>query len=135
MKMRVLPILIASVFSAGACAVDQTSVRDDVTPAASQTLTMTHTQQLEYCERDLAKTLGVEQSSIQTIVAEPVTWRSGALGCPMLGKQYTQGQVSGFRIVLEVNEKKYSYHASANSTPFYCPRSSNRKPTPLYQDR
>jgi len=135
MKKRILPILIAAAFSSGACATDQTGVSDPITSASSQILTMSRAQQVEYCEQDLARTLGVERSSITTVTAEPVTWRSGALGCPIPGRQYTQGQVSGFRIVLKANEKKYSYHASKNGTPFYCSRPRNRKPTPLYQDR
>jgi len=134
-KKRVIPILLASALSVEACAIDQTNVRDAVTPAASQTLKMDRAQQIEYCEQDLAKKLGIERSSIKTVKAEQITWRSGALGCPIPGKHYTQGQVSGFRIVFEVNEKKYRYHASAHGTPFYCPRPRTKKPTPLFQDR
>ena len=103
--------------------------------AILNTLKLNQLETLKYCKQDLAQKLDIEQTSIKFIKYEDIVWSNGALGCPTLGKQYTQGQVPGLLIVLAVDDLKYSYHASNDGVPFYCPRPNYNKPTPLYQDK
>jgi len=135
MIKNALPILLAPIFSLQACASETISNLKTEAAATSQGQKLSLKQQIQKCEKDLANTLGVASDQIKTVSSEHVTWRSGALGCPSPGAQYTQGLVPGVRIVLEANGNRYSYHAHANGVPFYCPRPKNKKPTPLYQER
>lgn len=58
---------------------------------------------------------------IVVAVADEVTWRDAALGCPAKGMQYAQVLTPGFRIVLQYDGATYAYHAG-NGDPFYCAR-------------
>jgi hypothetical protein len=57
---------------------------------------------------------------IVVAVAEEVTWRDSALGCPMKDMQYMQVLTPGFRIVLEFEGTSYAYHSGAGGDPSYC---------------
>lgn len=74
---------------------------------------------------DLAERLGVEESSVTVVSAEPVTWPDGSLGCPEPDMMYTQALADGTLIILEVDGVTYEYHSGADSDPFYC-----ENPTP-----
>jgi len=77
------------------------------------------------------------ENPIVVAVAEEVTWRDSALGCPKKDMQYMQVLTSGFRIVLEFEGTTYAYHSGAGQDPFYCARpetpapSATPTPTPL----
>ena len=43
------------------------------------------------------------------VIAESVTWPDGSLGCPEPGMFYTQMVVPGYRIVFEVEGKRFDY--------------------------
>ena len=70
---------------------------------------------------DLATTLGVEESAVQVVSLEEVTWRDGSLGCASPGMMYTQALVEGTRMVLRVEGADYEYHAGGTKPPFHCP--------------
>jgi len=57
-------------------------------------------------------------------------WRSGALGCPEPGMNYTQALVPGALIILAVGKETHGYHAKLGGKPFYCP--SERAEEPVY---
>lgn len=76
---------------------------------------------VEQARADLAAHIDVEETSIEVVSAEPVTWSDGSLGCPEPGKFYTQALVEGSRVVLEHDETRYDYHAGADGEPFLCP--------------
>lgn len=78
-------------------------------------------QQLSLSKQDLADRLGVGADTIKIKIARQITWRSGALGCPKPGMSYTQAQVPGVLILLDVEGETYGYHAQTNQKPFYCP--------------
>lgn len=69
---------------------------------------------------DLASRLEVEDSSIETVSTEQVTWSDGSLGCPESGMSYTQALVEGSRTVLEHDGRFYDYHAGEDDEPFLC---------------
>ena len=62
---------------------------------------------------------------------QPVTWRSGALGCPRPEMSYTQALVPGILIILKAHDTVYRYHSKLAGQPFYCPRKRVEKPMPL----
>jgi len=79
-------------------------------------------EQISFSRKDLADRLGIELDSITLTAARQVTWRSGALGCPKPGMNYTQALVPGVLILLNVDDEAYGYHAKNDGKPFYCPR-------------
>ena len=129
MKKINLLAFIATAFSMQACMAEQTQPTVLETPKTKQL------ENVDFSKQDLAQTLGIKSSLIETVQYESIIWNNGALGCPKLGQQYTQGQLAGFRIVLKVNGTQYNYHASDKGVPFLCPKANIKKPTPLYQDR
>ncbi|MEZ4518087.1 MAG: hypothetical protein R3C44_15130 [Chloroflexota bacterium] len=69
---------------------------------------------------DLAGQLGIDESEITVIQAEPVTWSDGSLGCPQPDMMYTQALVDGAFIQLEVDGEVYNYHSGGDQTPLLC---------------
>lgn len=86
-------------------------------------------QQVDDAKTTLAKMLKADVSDIKLLQAKPVTWRSGALGCPETGKAYTMALVKGTLIVLGHNSKHYRFHAKQNGKAFYCPNERVEGPT------
>ena len=131
-------ILIAVLASLAAC----TSTEDQQSPGASQmdstnnietkqekleTL-ISPNEQIELAKKDLAQRLDVSPDSVVLSGARRVTWRSGALGCPEPGMNYTEALVSGSVIYLQVDNMTHAYHAKFGSKPFYCPRERVEQP-------
>jgi hypothetical protein len=84
--------------------------------------------QIEFSRKDLAQRLGIELDSVTLSGANPVNWRTGALGCPEPGMNYTQALAPGVLIYLRVGNEAYGYHAKPGGKPFYCPRERAEKP-------
>lgn len=74
----------------------------------------------EPARADLAGRLGVEESAIDVVSVESVTWSDGSLGCPQPGMVYTQALVEGSRVVLSHDDRFYDYHAGTDKQPFLC---------------
>lgn len=85
-------------------------------------------KQIIVARKDLAKRLDLDLDEVQLSGMTPVTWRSGALGCPQPNKQYTQALVPGVLIMLRVGNTPYRYHAIPSGEPFYCPDSMAESP-------
>ena len=84
--------------------------------------------QVEFAKKDLAQRLDVGVDSVELSGARYVTWRSGALGCPLLGMNYTQALVPGSVIYLKANDTLHAYHAKFAGEPFYCPKERVESP-------
>ena len=82
---------------------------------------MNPNEQIAFSKQDLATRLGLELEAIKISGATPVNWRSGALGCPKPGVNYTDVLVPGAWIVLKADSETYRYHAARGYEPFYCP--------------
>jgi hypothetical protein len=91
---------------------------------------MTLEEQIEFSKQDLATRLGLATEAIKVSGATSVTWRSGALGCPKPGMNYTDVLVPGIWIVLRVDGTTYRYHAAMGGQPFYCPDDLAQPPVP-----
>lgn len=79
----------------------------------------------ETARTDLATELDVLEEDLSIVLAERVTWRSGALGCEEEGMSYTQALVEGYRIRIEHDGKPYWYHGEEGGEPFYCAEPSD----------
>ncbi len=77
---------------------------------------------------DLAKRLDIPEDGVQVESARQVQWRSGAMGCPKKGMQYTQVVTPGFLIILEAGGDSFRYHAGMKKSPFLCPRERSQRP-------
>ena len=84
--------------------------------------------QIAFSKKDLAQRLDVPPESVELSGARQVTWRSGALGCPESGMNYTGALVPGSVIYLQVDNMIHAYHAKFGSKPFYCPRERVEQP-------
>ncbi len=85
-------------------------------------------EQIAYSKQDLATRLGLAMDEIKVSGATPVSWRSGALGCPKPGMSYTDALVPGIWIVLRVDQTTYRYHGKSGGQPFYCPNDRAEPP-------
>jgi len=83
---------------------------------------MNMNDQIEFSKNELAQRLGIDSESITLSGAHQVNWRSGALGCPEPGMNYTQALVPGALIAFKVSNEVHRYHAKHGGKPFYCPR-------------
>jgi len=92
-------------------------------PRQGITKKMNKQEQELFSREDLASRLNIplEQTSISGAIQ--VTWRSGALGCPKPGMNYTDALVPGVLIMVKVGNVPYRYHASPGGKPFHCPDS------------
>lgn len=84
--------------------------------------------QIEFSKKDLAQRLGIKLDSITLSDARQVNWRSGALGCPEPGMNYTQALVPGVLIILTIGNETHGYHAKHGGKPFYCHRARAEQP-------
>jgi hypothetical protein len=64
----------------------------------------------------LAAQLGLSVDQISVVSSEAVTWNDGCLGVVRMGVMCIQGQVPGFRIVLQANGKTYEYHTNQDGS-------------------
>ena len=107
----------------------ETSAQDETTLVKKP---MNLIGQVEFSIEDLAQRLDVPPDTIKVSGARQVTWRSGALGCPEPGMNYTDALVPGSVIYLQVDNAIHAYHGKIGSEPFYCPR--ERAEQPLLDD-
>lgn len=70
---------------------------------------------------DLAQREGVTPEDVSVVRVREVDWPDSALGCPEEGMAYTQVVVSGFQILLQVDERVFDYHAGSDGGVFLCP--------------
>lgn len=86
---------------------------------------------VQFAVADLANRLGIDDSAIEIVYVEAVTWPNGAMGCPQPGMAYTQVLVDGLRVVLSVDGVSYAYHSGGGGEPFLCEQNlSAREDTP-----
>ena len=77
---------------------------------------------VERARADLAGRLDVPVQEVTVVERVEKTWPDGSLGCPQPGMNYTQALVEGSLLVLEVDGKRYNYHAGGGRGYFLCER-------------
>ena len=75
---------------------------------------------VEMSRRDLAQKLGVPADDIVVQGIESATWTDSSLGCPDPGRNYSQVDVTGFRITLGHDRQQFLYHSDRKRV-FPCP--------------
>jgi hypothetical protein len=69
---------------------------------------------------DAADRAGVAPAAVTVAGWTPVTWSDGSLGCPQEGMGYTQVQVDGQLLVLQVDTALFQYHSRGGGPFAYC---------------
>lgn len=118
--------------SSGADQEATTAEHDVTTPALSDSdaSDMTYQDQLDAARADFAQRFEKSDDPFEVWEAVGVDWRSGALGCPKKGMNYTQSLVPGFLVVIRVGETEHHYHARRGDKPFFCPPGRVEEPAP-----
>jgi hypothetical protein len=75
---------------------------------------------IEAATADLIERLDAESASIEVVVAEPITWPDGRLGCSDFTLPYTLEPVEGYRVVIRHEGRLYHYHVGSDATPRLC---------------
>lgn len=91
---------------------------------------LTVKQQVDFAVGDLAARMDMDPHEIVFSGMTPVMWRSGAVGCPDPGINYTQALVGGVLIMLRIENRAYRYHGTPGGEPFYCPDDQAEPPVP-----
>lgn len=61
---------------------------------------------------------------------QAVTWRDGALGCPLPDRMYTQATVPGWLVLVTDGTRHATYHANRNGRWLLCPSDLVQRPLP-----
>lgn len=104
--LAVLPVVLS------ACGGSEGQAPPTVAPVAPTT----EPAAVEAVRRELAGRLGVAASSLKAVSVEPVAWPDASLGCPQEGYAYAQVVTPGYRVVMEHNGQRYTYHTKATAS-------------------
>jgi len=77
-------------------------------------------EQMERARRDLSRRLKLDLSEIRVVSVEPAEWPGGSLGCPAPERVYTLEIVPGYRLTLEAQGQRYTYHVDQGERLVYC---------------
>jgi hypothetical protein len=69
---------------------------------------------------DLTTELGADDSAVESVDVESVTWSDGSLGCASPGEMYTEATDDGHRITVVVDGETYEYHDGGKRDAFLC---------------
>ncbi len=72
---------------------------------------------------DVLERSGADIEDVKVIRAENIVWPDGSLGCAKPGEMYTQAQVQGYWVVLEVGGETYDYRVTENGYFNLCDQS------------
>jgi hypothetical protein len=96
-------------------------LRTDPTPAGSIPAALPPGgTDLERAIADVVRRTGADPTEVIVVADEAVTWRDAGIGCPQKGMQYLQVLTDGTRIVLELDGRRFNYHAGGRRDLFYC---------------
>lgn len=69
---------------------------------------------------DVSKRSGADISEVTLVKIEEVVWPDHSLGCPAPDVMYAQALVDGFRVVVKLEEKEYTYHTNGLRSFVWC---------------
>ena len=93
-------------------------------PAAGRELTRTETE--SRARRDLTVRLGVPAPDVRVVTSESRTWPDQRLGCVARRGVEEPAAVPGYRIVLDADGKRYTYHTDLTGRIVHCDESRKR---------
>lgn len=76
--------------------------------------------QVTLARQQLSGMASVQDSEISVVSVEEVEWRDSSLGCPEPDTMYMQVITPGYRITLEANGKRYTYHTNMGEQVIRC---------------
>ena len=125
LRLRLAAPLLAALVACNAQDVDSAGqggqVAEQDLPAAFSSRDAKLQSMVHAAQADLVMRLELSKSAnVEVVSAERVTWRSGALGCPMPDRGYTMVLTPGVRIILRFDGKDYEYHGNPAGAPFLC---------------
>lgn len=71
---------------------------------------------------------GVPAGQLRVLETRGVTWRDGALGCPLPDTVYAQALVPGWRLLVVAGGQTLHYHASGDGQWLLCPAEQVQEP-------
>jgi hypothetical protein len=93
-------------------------------PAAGRELTRTETESL--ARRDLTARLGVPARDVRVVASDVRTWPDPRLGCAARRGVEEPVPVPGYRIVLDADGKRHTYHTDLTGRIVRCEESVKR---------
>lgn len=111
----------ATTTSAADSSTTTTSAAESATTTIGETEMPDENQVVESALADLASREGVSLEDISIVRVEPIDWPDASLGCPDEGMSYAQVIVPGFKVLLQIDERVFDYHAGTNGEVFLCP--------------
>lgn len=126
--LRVSTVLVAGLLVAACGAVDdapelpaeEPGEVEEEAPVEDGQVDASLASEVDLAVTDAAAEAGVSPEDVEVVLAEPVTWSDGAIGCPEPDGMYTQALVEGYRILLDVDGTEVAYHGADGSEPFRC---------------
>ncbi|HEU4324720.1 MAG TPA: hypothetical protein VFS21_16365 [Roseiflexaceae bacterium] len=76
--------------------------------------------QVALARKELTSKAAVQDSEITVVSVEEVEWRDSSLGCPEPDVMYMQVITPGYRITLEAQGKRYTYHSDMGQQVIPC---------------
>lgn len=129
MSRRFLPVQALIAIALASCNVQDVAAPEPVEPMprAKNDYRKPHTKVdsaleplVSHATTDLAERQQIDVGKIAVLQAERVTWRSGALGCPMPDRGYKMVLTPGVLIRLRADGSVYEYHSTLRGPPFLC---------------
>ena len=93
-------------------------------PAGGRELTKTETESL--VRHDVTVRLGVPTTDLRVVASDSRTWPDPRLGCVARRGVEEPAPVPGYRIVLESDGKRYTYHTDLTGRMVHCEESLKR---------
>lgn len=62
-------------------------------------------------QRRVAQELDVSARRVLLVEVVAITWPDSSLGCPLTGQTYIPAELEGYRIVLAVGDRQYTFHS------------------------
>lgn len=70
----------------------------------------------------LADTLSCDAQAVNVVSVDEVEWSDSSLGCPKPGMMYMQVITPGYRVTLEHDGQRYTFHTDRSHRVIRCER-------------
>ncbi len=77
---------------------------------------------VDLARQQLADSLSCDLQSVDIVSVEEMEWSDSSLGCPQPGMMYMQVITPGYRVTLEHNGQRYTFHTDRGRRAVHCNR-------------
>jgi hypothetical protein len=81
-----------------------------------------HAPVVGLARQQLADSLSCDPQSVDVVSVEEMEWSDSSLGCPQPGMMYMQMITPGYRVTLEHNGQRYTFHTDHGRRAIRCDR-------------